>query len=37
MEDFRIDIMIEAGPNARSVQIKLNPFTLVERPPALDC
>jgi len=29
MEDFRIDIMIEAGPNARSVQIKLNPFTLV--------
>ena len=29
MEDFRIDIMIETGPNARSVQIKLNPFTLV--------
>ncbi len=29
MEDFRIDIMIDAGPNARSVQIKLNPFTLV--------
>lgn len=29
MEDFRIDIMIESGPNARSVQIKLNPFTLV--------
>jgi Holliday junction DNA helicase RuvB len=29
MEDFRIDIMIESGPNARSVQIQLNPFTLV--------
>ncbi|MBM3404522.1 MAG: Holliday junction branch migration DNA helicase RuvB [Bacteroidetes bacterium] len=29
MEDFRIDIMIETGPNARSVQIKLNPFTLI--------
>lgn len=29
MEDFRIDIMIESGPNARSVQITLNPFTLV--------
>lgn len=29
MEDFRIDIMIESGPNARSVQISLNPFTLV--------
>jgi holliday junction DNA helicase RuvB len=29
MEDFRIDIMIDTGPNARSVQIKLNPFTLV--------
>ncbi|HQQ94431.1 MAG TPA: Holliday junction branch migration DNA helicase RuvB [Bacteroidia bacterium] len=29
MEDFRIDIMIDSGPNARSVQIKLNPFTLV--------
>lgn len=29
MEDFKIDIMIEAGPNARSVQIKLNPFTLI--------
>ncbi len=29
MEDFRIDIMIESGPNARSVQIGLNPFTLV--------
>ncbi len=29
MEDFRIDIMIESGPNARSVQIQLNPFTLI--------
>jgi Holliday junction DNA helicase RuvB len=29
MEDYRIDIMIESGPNARSVQIQLNPFTLV--------
>ncbi len=29
MEDFRIDIMIESGPNARSVQLNLNPFTLV--------
>lgn len=29
MEDFRIDIMIETGPNARSIQINLNPFTLI--------
>lgn len=29
MEDFKIDIMIETGPNARSVEITLNPFTLV--------
>jgi Holliday junction DNA helicase RuvB len=29
MEDFKIDIMLETGPNARSVQIALNPFTLV--------
>lgn len=29
MEDFKIDIMIESGPNARSIQIALNPFTLV--------
>ncbi|PIY32364.1 MAG: Holliday junction branch migration DNA helicase RuvB, partial [Bacteroidetes bacterium CG_4_10_14_3_um_filter_42_6] len=29
MEDYKIDIMIETGPNARSVQIVLNPFTLV--------
>ncbi|HAQ38153.1 MAG TPA: Holliday junction branch migration DNA helicase RuvB [Saprospirales bacterium] len=29
MEDFKIDIMIDSGPNARSVQISLEPFTLV--------
>ena len=29
MEDFKIDIIIESGPNARSVQINLNPFTLI--------
>ena len=29
MEDFKIDIMLETGPNARSVQIALNPFTLI--------
>lgn len=29
MEDYKIDIMIESGPNARTVQIKLNPFTLI--------
>lgn len=29
MEDFRIDIMIDSGPNARSIQLTLNPFTLV--------
>ena len=29
MEDYKIDIMIDSGPNARSVQISLNPFTLV--------
>ena len=29
MEDFRIDIIIDSGPNARSVQINLNPFTLI--------
>lgn len=28
MEDFTLDLMIDAGPNARSVQVKLNPFTL---------
>jgi holliday junction DNA helicase RuvB len=29
MEDYRIDIMIDSGPNARSIQINLHPFTLV--------
>lgn len=29
MEDYKIDIMIDSGPNARSVQIELNPFTLI--------
>lgn len=29
MEDFKIDIMLETGPNARSVQLSLSPFTLV--------
>ena len=29
MEDYRIDLVIDAGPNARTVQINLNPFTLV--------
>ncbi len=29
MEDFKIDIMLDSGPNARSIQIALNPFTLV--------
>ncbi|MDG1747343.1 MAG: Holliday junction branch migration DNA helicase RuvB, partial [Bacteroidia bacterium] len=29
MEDYRIDIMIDTGPNARSVQIELEPFTLI--------
>ena len=29
MEDYRLDIMIDTGPNARSVQINLNPFTLI--------
>ena len=29
MEDFKIDIMIETGPNARSVQIEISPFTLI--------
>ncbi|MDR1006801.1 MAG: Holliday junction branch migration DNA helicase RuvB [Bacteroidales bacterium] len=29
MEDYKIDILIETGPNARSVQISLNPFTLI--------
>jgi Holliday junction DNA helicase RuvB len=29
MEDFRIDIMIDSGPSARSIQLNLNPFTLI--------
>lgn len=29
MEDYKIDIMIESGPHARSVQLKINPFTLI--------
>ena len=29
MEDYRIDIMLDSGPNARSVQININPFTLI--------
>jgi Holliday junction DNA helicase RuvB len=29
MEDYRIDLVIDAGPNARTVQIALNPFTLI--------
>lgn len=29
MEDYKIDIMIETGPNARSIQITLSPFTLI--------
>ena len=29
MEDYKIDILIDSGPNARSIQINLNPFTLV--------
>jgi holliday junction DNA helicase RuvB len=29
MEDYRIDIMIDSGPNARSIQLNLNPFTLI--------
>src|SRR5688500_15063848 len=29
MEDYRIDIMIDSGPNARSIQININPFTVV--------
>lgn len=29
MEDYKIDIMLDAGPNARTVQIGLNPFTLI--------
>jgi Holliday junction DNA helicase RuvB len=37
MEDYKIDIMIDSGPNARTVQIKLNPFTLVGQLRAVAC
>ena len=33
MEDYKIDLMIDSGPSARSVQIKLNTFTLMEPQP----
>src|SRR6056297_1013915 len=29
MEDFSLDLMLDSGPQARSVQVKLNPFTLI--------
>ena len=29
MEDFKIDIMLDSGPNARSLELKINPFTLI--------
>jgi Holliday junction DNA helicase RuvB len=29
MEDYRIDLMIDSGPNARSIQLEINPFTLI--------
>lgn len=29
MEDYRLDILIDSGPNARSIQLSLNPFTLI--------
>ena len=29
MEDFNLDLVIDSGPGARSVQVKLNPFTLI--------
>ena len=37
MEDFKIDIMIESGPSARSVQLSINPFTLVGATTRSDC
>ena len=37
MEDYRIDIMIDKGPSARSIQIDLNPFTLVVPLHVADC
>ena len=36
MEDYRIDIMIDKGPSARSIQIDLNPFTLIGNVPISD-
>ena len=35
MEDYRIDIMLDKGPSARSIQIDLNPFTLVAPRPVV--
>ena len=32
MEDYKIDIMLDKGPSARSIQIELNPFTLIGAP-----
>ena len=37
MEDYKIDILIESGPNARTVQINLEPFTLLGQPPVRVC
>lgn len=37
MEDYRIDIMIDKGPGARSVQLTLSPFTSSGPPPAAGC
>ena len=37
MEDFKIDIMIDKGPAARSVQIQLSPFTLIGEPRVAAC
>ena len=37
MEDYHIDIVIDSGPNARSVKITLEPFTLVGQPRAKVC
>ena len=37
MEDFRIDIMIDSGPNARSIQINLNPLRWLEQQQEAGC
>jgi holliday junction DNA helicase RuvB len=37
MEDYKIDILIDKGPGARSVQLKLNPFTLIGATTGQDC